>query len=182
MRTQSHGSNACRYDGRATERTLIIVERCAGFLKAVENGTAKNQTEGCKSCIWWLPTAERCAFHENPANRNRVRTPAKQFNLNKTSEFLKKQGILPHLKGYYYLLTALEEMGRMPLNPYFHRNLYQKVAEKFETSSNVIERSINGAIKSAWLKGGLKDRWRKPPSPRTLLRTLADMVNSESDE
>lgn len=155
------------------------MNRCAGFLTAGDKDVSKNYNEGCTACIWWLPTAERCAFHENPANHT-VKAPTKQFNLNQTSEFLKKQGILPHLKGYYYLLTALEEMGRIPLNPYFHRNLYQKVAEKFDTSSNIIERSIHGAIKSAWLRGGLQDRWNKPPTPRALLRALATMINKES--
>lgn len=157
------------------------MEKCNRFLNAGDNGPAKNHNENCTTCIWWLPTAERCAFQENSSEYHKGNTPLQQFNLNQTSEFLKKQGILPHLKGYYYLLTALEEMGKMHLNPYFHRNLYQKVADKFETNSSVIERSIHGAIKSAWLKGGLKDHWHKPPSPRALLQTLAAMVNTEND-
>lgn len=156
------------------------MERCAGFLSTCK-ANSRIHKEGCAECTWWLPTAERCAFHDNPAN-HKVEHPTKQFNLNQTSEFLKKQGILPHLKGYYYLLTALEEMGQMPLNPHFHRNLYQKVADKYETSSNVIERSIHGAIKSAWLKGGLQEHWGKPPSPRVLLQTLATMVLKDAKD
>lgn len=155
------------------------MEKCAGFL-ATSKTNSKPQNEGCAACTWWLPTAERCAFHDNPANHRKNHSTS-QFNLNQTSEFLKMQGILPHLKGYYYLITALEEMGRMPLNPYFHRNVYQKVADKFNTSSNVIERSIHGAIKSAWLRGGLQEHWRKPPSPRALLQTLSTMVHKDTE-
>lgn len=155
------------------------MEKCAGFLDAGRKDH-NNEAGGCRACTWWLPAAEKCAFQEKPADDELVHAK-KQFNHNKTSEFLKRQGILPHLKGYYFLMTALEELTRMPANPFFHREVYERVAERFNTNPNVIERSISGAIKSAWLKGGLQDNWHKPPSPRVLIKSLADMLDKETE-
>lgn len=124
---------------------------------------------------------DKCAFYEDQAKRV-VQKTTKHFKLNKTSEVLKKYGILPHLKGYYFLLTALEELGRLPADPFFHKDLYRRVAKKLNTDIGAVEKSIHGAIKSAWHKGGLQQHWPKPPTPRVLIVTLATMVHKDSKE
>ena len=66
-------------------------------------------------------------------------------------KYLNNFGILPSIRGYYYLYDAIffkiEHLKELvPIT----KNLYPYIAKKYDTTPNKVERAIRNAIVSAW--------------------------------
>lgn len=65
-------------------------------------------------------------------------------------------GIPPHMAGYQYLREAIVlTVKNSKLYSSITKSLYPAVAEKFNTTSQKVERAIRNAIESAWSRGNL---------------------------
>lgn len=63
----------------------------------------------------------------------------------KTNEFLIKLGVYPNLKGFDYIVRAVEivkENGHIKVT----KELYPKIAEEFDTSSSKVERAMRHIV------------------------------------
>ncbi|MET1174378.1 sporulation initiation factor Spo0A C-terminal domain-containing protein [Paenibacillus amylolyticus] len=64
---------------------------------------------------------------------------------------LHELGIAKHLKGYRYIVEALQEMNRDPkTTKNFTNVLYPLIAEQFKTTPSCVERTIRHAIETSW--------------------------------
>ena len=68
------------------------------------------------------------------------------------AKLLKAMGISPHMSGYKYLREAikLSLKGSGKMKNYVTKEIYPKVAEKFDTTPQKVERAIRNAIEYAW--------------------------------
>ena len=65
-------------------------------------------------------------------------------------------GIPPHMAGYQYLREAIVlTVKNSKMFSSITKSLYPAVAEKFNTTSQKVERAIRNAIESAWSRGNL---------------------------
>ncbi|MCZ1267410.1 MULTISPECIES: sporulation initiation factor Spo0A C-terminal domain-containing protein [Paenibacillus] len=66
-------------------------------------------------------------------------------------KILHELGIAKHLKGYRYIVEALQMMNREPKNiKNFTKVLYPLIAEQFKTTPSCVERTIRHAIETSW--------------------------------
>lgn len=72
--------------------------------------------------------------------------------MNKIKQTLRKLGIMPNVKGYHYLATAVE----LCINEFLHygnvdswMEIYSKIAKDYDTTSSRVERCIRSAIEKA---------------------------------
>lgn len=72
----------------------------------------------------------------------------------KISEIFISIGIPPHIKGYGYLREGIKTTVENPkiINS-VTKQLYPRIAEKFETTPSKVERAIRHAIEVAWNRG-----------------------------
>ena len=70
------------------------------------------------------------------------------------SNFMSKLGIPAHLRGYYYLRSAVEMCTEdMELVGSVTKLLYPTVARRFKTTDQKVERAIRNAIEVSWTRG-----------------------------
>ena len=70
---------------------------------------------------------------------------------------LLKLGVPPHLKGYAYIVYALELVLIDPnLLQHITKGLYIDVAKKYGTTPSRVERAIRHAIEVAWGRGNME--------------------------
>ncbi len=90
----------------------------------------------------------------------------------KTNEFLIKLGIYPNLKGFDYIVRAVEivkENGHIEVT----KELYPKIAEEFDTSSSKVERAMRHIV-SKISKNRLEDLgFVKNPTTSELIYYIA---------
>ena len=80
----------------------------------------------------------------------------KDVSWQKVVLFLNRIGMFPNLKGYTYLLTAVNEIIKEPSLMYsITKVLYPKIASIFSTTPNGVERGIRNAIEVTCNKGKL---------------------------
>lgn len=81
----------------------------------------------------------------------------KSFDLElRVTEILHEIGVPANLKGYRYLREAIMMVAQDPsLIDYVTRELYPRVAEKFDSTASKVERGMRHAIESAWSRGDL---------------------------
>ena len=76
---------------------------------------------------------------------------------NKVSTFCLEAGILPHLSGYRYVIEAIiSTMLDMENMRFLTKQVYPKVAQKFQLTSSIVERTIRHALIVAGQTGKLK--------------------------
>ncbi|MCX7922313.1 MAG: sporulation transcription factor Spo0A [Clostridia bacterium] len=72
------------------------------------------------------------------------------------TNLMRDVGIPPHLSGYQFLREAIiHAVNTSKVFSPITRVLYPVVAEKYNTTSQKVERAIRGAIESAWGKGNI---------------------------
>ena len=72
------------------------------------------------------------------------------------TELMHEMGIPAHIKGYQYLRDAiLRALSDESLANNVTKELYPKVAEKYNTTSDRVERAIRHAIELAWVRGNV---------------------------
>jgi two-component system response regulator (stage 0 sporulation protein A) len=69
-------------------------------------------------------------------------------------ELLNEMGIPHHVLGYRYLIEAIVEALKESNGiKTMTKNLYAKVAEKFNVTAQTVERAMRNAIEIAWVRG-----------------------------
>ncbi len=70
------------------------------------------------------------------------------------TEIIQKIGVPAHIKGYYYLRSAIiNSINNSQLMGSITKQLYPYVAQKYSKTSSRVERAIRHAIEIAWNKG-----------------------------
>ncbi len=97
-------------------------------------------------------TEERTVDYKISAN---VRDRRKINSLDeKISNIFVTIGVPPHIKGYKYLREGIKmTVEDQSIINRVTKELYPKIAEKFQTSASKVERAIRHAIEVAWNKG-----------------------------
>ncbi|MBE5741717.1 MAG: hypothetical protein E7360_00140 [Clostridiales bacterium] len=73
------------------------------------------------------------------------------------NNFFIKIGLYANLKGFNYLLSAVEEVLKLPESIHsLTKVLYPKIAEKYSTTVCGVEKNIRNAIETAYTKGKLQ--------------------------
>ena len=93
----------------------------------------------------------------NKVESNTARKPVKNKNLKlRITELLHELGVPAHIKGYLYLRESIELVTKnIDLLGSVTKKLYPKVAEKFNTTPNRVERAIRHAIEVTWNRGNI---------------------------
>lgn len=102
------------------------------------------------------------------------------------SKLLLNLGVPAHLRGYKYLRESiLSVFGRSDLY-YITKDVYPVIAEKFETTTDRVERAIRHAIETSWNRGDIKlfddlfgysiDYDRGKPTNYEFISTVTDRV------
>jgi two-component system, response regulator, stage 0 sporulation protein A len=103
------------------------------------------------------------------------------------SLLMRETGIPPHIKGYRYIKEAVMLLVKRKniINP-MTRLVYPKVAEKFNTTPQRVERSIRNAIKCGWtnnnerflncIHGKKSGCYTNKPSNSEFLNLLVDRI------
>lgn len=73
--------------------------------------------------------------------------------LNEVSELMRQVGIPAHIKGYYYIRESI--LLNIKKQEYISttKELYPKIAQKFNTTPQRVERAIRHAIETTWKRG-----------------------------
>lgn len=72
------------------------------------------------------------------------------------TEVIHQLGVPAHIKGYHYLREAiLSSLSNQELLEGITKELYPRVAQKFDTTSSRVERAIRHAIEIAWDRGNV---------------------------
>lgn len=112
---------------------------------------------------------------------------------NEITGLMLKAGLMPHVSGFQYIREAVIQSITTESKVFgpITKTIYPKVANKFNTTSQKVERSIRSAIESAWLKvnknpGYYNDFkiWtrEKKPSNSELIAFLVDQVKINLDK
>ena len=102
----------------------------------------------------------------------------------KTKDLIKILGIMPKVKGYYYINDAIEmirEHGDTPI--LITKDIYPRIAIKYNTSTQCVEHAIRTSINRAWINNrkvinriaGYPLHFK--PSNKEFLLMLVDYIN-----
>lgn len=107
----------------------------------------------------------------------------------KTKDLVKALGIMPKVKGYYYIIDAVEIIRKNPGEPLLiTKDIYPVIALKYRTSIECVERVIRTAIHNAWINNKkTMDRiagypLRFKPTNKEFLFMIADYVDEVEEE
>lgn len=102
------------------------------------------------------------------------------------ANILNRLGILPGVKGYYYLKTAIMEVYEdCEKADGVTKKLYPYIAEKYGTNAGKVERAIRHAIDVSWLKEpkGYKEvfgfDFLKKPTNRQIISQIAEYIKNK---
>ena len=107
--------------------------------------------------------------------------------------YLYRIGLSPHIAGYFYLHDAVAEYLLAPGASFsVTRDIYPRIAEKYNKTTNAIERSIRHAITCAWKAGGLRGlkndensvflTFREKPSNKRFILSLVEMMRFSDEQ
>lgn len=109
----------------------------------------------------------------------------------KTAHILKKLGVPPHIKGYKYIIAAVDLILEDEKHLYgVTKTLYPAIARKFETTSSRVERAIRHAVETAFdtmplslvedVFGNTINPARCKPTNSHFLATMLELVRDEA--
>ena len=107
--------------------------------------------------------------------------------------YLYRIGLSPHIAGYFYLRDAVAEYLLAPGASFsVTKDIYPRIAEKYNKTTNAIERSIRHAITCAWKAGGLRGlkndensfflTFREKPSNKRFILSLVEMMRFSDEQ
>jgi len=110
---------------------------------------------------------------------------------NKIEELIKKVGVPNHMLGYKYIIEAVLEILKCSRDDMcVTKVIYPKVAEKFESSPEKVERAIRNAIEKTWQSGNQQyidtlfgytiNYHRGKPTNSEFLAMIADKIRLSS--
>lgn len=107
----------------------------------------------------------------------------------KTKDIIRSLGIMPNVKGAYYIIEAVELIRKNIQEPILiTKDIYPVIAMKYHTSTECVERVIRSAITSAWINNraameaiaGYSLRFR--PTNKEFLFMIADCTEELSKQ
>lgn len=107
----------------------------------------------------------------------------------KTKDLIKVLGIMPRVKGYFYINEAVEIIRRKGEAPLLiTKDIYPEVAQKYETSTECVERAIRTSINTAWMSNRemvnkiARYPLRFRPTNKEFLFMIADYIDEMGKE
>jgi len=88
-------------------------------------------------------------FAEMTGKAFALRIPETHKTNRKANEFLDKAGVLPHLRGYTYIIEGITILAGNP-TAFVTKEVYPVIAELYGTTGHSVERSIRHAIEVAY--------------------------------
>lgn len=102
-----------------------------------------------------LMVAESGAIYQNNMKMGRIEKRRKPIEVEVTT-LLHDMGVPAHVKGYQYLRDAiLRALADENLIGNITKELYPKIADKYDTTPGRVERAIRHAIELAWGRGNV---------------------------
>lgn len=110
------------------------------------------------------------------------------------SNILNSTGIMPNLKGYHYIKSALliGFKNEMVLKKGITKGIYPEIAKENNTSTIRVERAIRHAIESAWKRYGKNDYYKnlgfmvfndeKRPTNSEFIYTISEYLRSHTEQ
>ena len=100
------------------------------------------------------------------------------------NEELRGLGITGNLRGFYYLVLAIEETVPNPFRiQLITKDLYVDIARYYQVTPASVERSVRTAVNICWGRGGKEKlcqlacrQLTERPSPAQFIDTLADYI------
>lgn len=155
-----------RLDGLAVLERLpgLSLVRMPAVVALVPSGLTgyDERAQALGACSVLLKPVEREALIEAlAALRPEQRLRGRALHPEQVGRALRELGIPLHLKGYRYLLSAVELAGSdSSLLKQLTTQLYPMVARQHDTTAVLVERSIRHAIEVAWSGGQLENQYR----------------------
>ena len=107
----------------------------------------------------------------------------------KVKELIKVLGIMPRVKGYFYINEAVEIIRRKGEEPLLiTKDIYPEIAQKYETSTECVERAIRTSINTAWMNNRemvnkiARYPLRFRPTNKEFLFMVADYIEESEKE
>ncbi len=111
----------------------------------------------------------------------------------KVSSLLHDLGIPSHVRGYEYIRDGVLLLySKKGMGMHLTKDIYPKIANKYQTTSTRVERAIRHAIEISWSRGDIKlmeslfgnsiDFDRSRPTNAEFLTTIADKFRLDSKE
>ncbi|MGI6071100.1 MAG: sporulation initiation factor Spo0A C-terminal domain-containing protein [Blautia sp.] len=70
----------------------------------------------------------------------------------KTVDIIKLLGITLKIKGFYYVVAAIDAAKELPeISLMITKDIYPKIAERFKTTPEAVEHAIRTAVNTAWI-------------------------------
>jgi two-component system response regulator (stage 0 sporulation protein A) len=124
-------------------------------------------------------------------NNSKTKTPSQQAKPEKklsleVTELLHELGVPAHIKGYIYLRESIQlVVNNIELMNSVTKKLYPKVADKYNTTANRVERAIRHAIEVTWNRGNisaLNDYFGTTVSPHSGKATNSQFIAKIADK
>lgn len=132
---------------------LTNIENIQELLAEFEYRLHKSADEIIADILSEFPNKIASNSIANPSETNDV-SEAKMLKI--VSHYMVQLGIPAHLKGYNYLREAIIMcIEDVSLVDAITKELYPRIAEKFNTNSGRVERAIRHAIELAWTRGDI---------------------------
>lgn len=101
---------------------------------------------------------------------------------------VKDLGISAHLKGYHYIISAVQLLLEKPIKSFM--DLYKSVAKEFDTTASGVERAMRHAICMNWDRANpetVKKMFGRSigyenPTVSEFVATIADYLSMAGDE
>jgi len=107
--------------------------------------------------------------------------------VNLAVQYFERIGMPSHLKGYHYLIEAMVLVVQdHTLASQVTKELYPRIAERFQTTAIRVERAIRNAIEITWERGNITqlnelfsyvDEERGKPTNSAFIAGMADIIN-----
>lgn len=101
-----------------------------------------------------ITSLEQRVYEAFANNDTPLINPKRQIDV-EVSELLHNLGIPSHIRGYKYLRDSIVLIYNDDKISYVTKDLYPKIAEKYETTSSRVERAIRHAIEIGCMRGNL---------------------------
>ena len=136
---------------------IIVIRTVAGMAMAVAAALDALHIDGIVGCIAGddtiMAAEPRAAYQSVKMGRQEPRRKPLEVVV---TELMHEMGIPAHVKGYQYLRDAiLRVLADENLTGNITKELYPKVAAKYDTSPDRVERAIRHAIELAWVRGNV---------------------------
>ena len=127
--------------------------------------------------ILWACWQGGCRQNKYPPSQSNVEAN-RLLRVNAIRELIRDMGIPARLSGCQYLVESVLQLDEnIALLRNLSKGLYAAIAERMDTTPAGVERSMRGAIASAYARGCLEGRFKTRPSNKEFIDYLYRRVN-----